>query len=339
MRLGSFRNLFVASVFAVATVACTEAPPTDEEIVSSLELENGGLDTTDEAPMFGEEAAFTAADLELDTATTDTSSTDPEVIALRARPGTGRDRVLILWGQLPPDRAAAAHEWNGTLALNRGALVVRREVGFEDRTDAVLPRMIRTTVGFTSTTKPFVDGLVLEILDPDPTNAAPLTLTYTPRGGGDALVFGIAALATGPVAYDVGAGGDQMVATSLRVENDDACDHGFMRGRWHQVRPHLGRFLGVVADADGAPVGHLRGVWGARRNGDHVMFAKYISRDGHFRGIFNGTYDDGGFRGRWIISTGDHGVAQGRYRESAPGPAVGGAFIGRWAETSCAAGL
>ena len=69
------------------------------------------------------------------------------------------------------------------------------------------------------------------------------------------------------------------------------------------------------------------------------MFAKYISRDGHFRGIFAGTWGDGSFRGRWIISTGDHGVAGGRYRESAPGDEVGGAFIGRWAETSCAAGL
>lgn len=336
MRLVSFRNLFVASLLAITTVACTDATPEDE-VASALELENGGLDSADEAPMFGEEAAFAGASLEAESTAADPIAADPEIVALRERAGVDHQRVMILWGQLPPDRTAAAHVWDGRLALNRGALIVRREVGFEDRTDLVAPRQIRTTVGFASTTQPFVDGLVLEVLDPDPASATPLTLTYTPRGGGAELVFGLAELATGPVSYDVGAGGDRMVATSLRA--DDACDHGFMRGRWHQVRANLGRFLGVVADADGATIGHLRGVWGARQTGDQVMFAKYISLDGHFRGIFAGSYDAGEFSGRWIISTGDHGRAQGRYRESVPGPDTGGAFIGRWAETSCAAGL
>jgi hypothetical protein len=340
MRLASFRHLAVASFFAVAALACTsDGPPTEDEIASALELENGGLDTTDEAPMFGDEATFRDASLEADRTGTDPSVTDPEVIALRERPGVEGRRVLILWGQLPPDRMAEPRVWDGALALNRGALIVRREVGFDGATDAVLARTVRTTVAFTSTTRPFVDGLVLEVLDPEPTAATPLVLTYTPRGGGDSLRFALRELADGPIAYDVGANGDQMVATALRVENDDACDHGFMRGRWHQVRPRLGRFLGVISDEDGATIGHVRGIWGARQNGDRVLFAKYIAVDGSFRGIFNGTWGDGAFRGRWIISTGDHGIAAGRYRESAPGDAVGGHFIGRWAETSCAAGI
>ena len=336
MRLASLHHVALASFLAAAAMACTEAPP-EEVIETALEQEHGGLDTTDEAPMFGDEAAFAGASLETESAGVDATATDPEVVQLRERPGVGQHRVMILWGQLPPDRNAEAHVWDGRLALNRGAVIVRREVGFEDRTDAVLARELRTTVAFTSTTQPFTDGLVLEILDPEPTSTTPLVLSYTPRGGGDALRFDLGALAGGPVSYDVGTGGDQMVASALRV--DDACDHGFMRGRWHQVRPNLGRFMGVVSDADGEPVGHLRGIWGARQNGAHVMFAKYIALDGSFRGIVNGTYGDDGFRGRWIISTGDHGVVQGRYRESLPGPEVGGAFIGRWAETSCAAGL
>ena len=340
MRLSSFQNVAVASFFAVAAAACTESsPPTEDEITSALELENGGLDTSDELPMFGAEAEFAAAELEADVTGADASTADPEVVALRERPGVASQRVLILWGQLPPDRTAAPHVWNGNLALNRGAMVVRREIGFDGPADQLMPRALRTTVAFASTTQPFADGLLLEVLDPEPTSATPLTLTYTPRAGGDALVFTVAALADGPVAFDVGTGGDQMIATSLRVERDDACDHGFMRGRWHQVRPGLGRFLGVVSDADGEPAGHLRGIWGARQGGERVMFAKYISRDGHFRGIFRGTWERGSFRGRWIISTGDHGVAAGRFREGAPGDQVGGAFIGRWAETSCEAGI
>lgn len=339
MRRASFTSLSLAlaSLFATTTVACTDDAPDEDALAGALEQDNGGLDTTDEAPMFGADAEFAAAALEPDATATDPMATDAEVVALRERAGVAHQRIMVLWGQLPPDRAAAPHVWDGRFALNRGAVIVRREVGFEDATDAVLPRELRTTVAFTSSTRPFVDGLVLEVLDPDPTNAIPLALTYTPRAGGAALTFGIAALATGPISYDVGAGGDQMIATGLRA--DDACDHGFMRGRWQAVRPGLGRFLGVVADEDGSPIGHLRGIWGVRQSGQHVMFAKYIASDGSFRGLFAGTWADGAFRGRWIVSTGDHGIAQGRYRESVPGPEVGGAFIGRWAETSCAAGL
>ncbi|HVV85283.1 MAG TPA: hypothetical protein VHE35_19610 [Kofleriaceae bacterium] len=339
MRLVSFRNLCVATLFATAAVACTsnDAPPTDDEIQSSLELENGGLDTADELPMFGAQAEFAAANLEGDVAADDATTNDPTVADLRDHAAAGARRVMILWGHLPPDRGAPQQVWDGRFALNRGALVVRREVGFEDRTDMLLPRPSTNIVTFASTTKPFVDGLVLEVLDGDASNTAPQTITYTARAGGAPLVFDLAALANGPVSYDVGTDGDRMIATELHA---DQCDHGFMRGRWNQVRPDMGRMLGVVSDADGSPIGHLRGIWGVRQNGDHVLFAKFIGVDGHFRGIFNGTWGDGQFRGRWVISTGDHGLAQGHYAAGAPGTAVvGGAFVGRWAEAVCAAGL
>ena len=337
MRLASFRTIAVASLFAAATVGCTDDAPTDDDLAGALELTNGGLDTADEAPMFGAEEEFTTAALEADAAAADPMSDDTEIVQLRARPGVAAHRVMITWGQLPPDRTAAAHVWDGRLELNRGALLVRREIGFEDATDRVLPREVRATVAFASTTRPFADGLVLEVLDPDPTNATPLALTYTARAGGAPLTFTVTDLATGPVSRDVGDAGDRMIATGLHA--DDACDHGFMRGRWLALRPELGRFVGVVADEDGDPIGHLRGIWGVRQSGERALFTKYIDDAGHFRGIFAGTWADGAFRGRWLVATGDHGVAQGRYRENAPGADVGGGFVGRWAETSCAAGL
>ena len=77
----------------------------------------------------------------------------------------------------------------------------------------------------------------------------------------------------------------------------------------------------------------------SRQNGERVFFTKYIDRDGRFRGLFVGHHADGEFAGRWVIGTGDHGRAGGHYREGLPGPATGGAFVGRWAETSCAADL
>jgi hypothetical protein len=67
-----------------------------------------------------------------------------------------------------------------------------------------------------------------------------------------------------------------------------------------------------------------------------VFFGKYINREGQFRGIFAGHYRDGRYLGRWMTRAGEHGRLGGQYRESLPGPEVGGAFMGRWAETSCA---
>ena len=108
-----------------------------------------------------------------------------------------------------------------------------------------------------------------------------------------------------------------------------------MRGRWHALSAHLGRFLGVVTDENGAPVGHVRGVYGQRRNGDSVLFGKFIDREGHFRGILAGTFAGGQYQARWIDRQGEHGTAHGAYFEGAT--ATGGHFLGRWADSTCTA--
>lgn len=335
MRTLRLPALLACSLLAAA--GCTDPAPDDtEDISSALELENGGFTTEDEAPQFGEPEVFVAAALENDAAVTDTLDSDTEVAALRARPDALRLRVAVLWGQLPPDRdGELAHDWSGRFEVNRGAIVVRRRVGFEEATDRILPRDTRTAVAFDSVTRPFADGLVLEVLaEGDPST---LTLSYI---GNDGSRFDVTAadVLAGPRSTDRDEQGNRMVVVALRRDRD-ACDHGFMRGRWHALRDGLGRFRGVVSDADGAPIGHVRGIWGVRRNGERVFFGKYIDNDGRFRGLLAGHHRNGNFAGRWIISTGDHGKLGGHYRESIPGPEAGGAFIGRWAETSCAADL
>ena len=326
--------LFAASAL-VTGAACTDDADDASTLASSLEADNGALDMDDEAPTFAD-PSFAAAAVEADATVTDAIASDPAVVAMR--PTARRARVSIVWGELPPDRTAddTVHDWSGQLSLNRGALIVRRTVGFEDATDRLLPRTDRTTVGFASQTRPFADGLVLEVLDDAPGSSEPLTLTYTRADGTVVGSLALAQLLAGPVSVEVDAE-NRVVATALR--DGDPCDHGFMRGRWHAVRPGLGRLLGVVSDEDGSPIGHLRGIWGQRQNGDRVVFGKYIDRDGHFRGLFVGAYQAGQFRGRWITRAGEVGRAGGGYREGAPGDAIGGAFVGRWAETSCAADL
>ena len=336
----SFHACLAATAFAAAGLtACVSAEDEADQIASAIEEENGGLDMEDEAPMFGADEAYATASMEADTTLADPFATDTTVAQMIELPDALAASVAILWGQLPPDPEpeASAVVWSGTMSVNRGAIIVRRAVGFEEATDRILPRTDRTAVSFDSVTRPFVDGLLLTVVDPDPTNAEPFTLTYT-RNDGASRSVELADLLAGPYIENVDDQGNRMIAHALRRQADP-CDYGFARGRWHALREGLGGLLGVVSDEDGTPIGHIRGHWGIRRNGEHVFFGKYIDRDGHFRGIFGGHYRDGEMVGRWMTRAGEFGRLHGEYEESAPGPRVGGHFALRWAETSCARDL
>jgi len=333
------RNLLVPLTlwFAVPAAACVDPPGGSgdaNDVSSAIEQPGGGLDTSDEAPAFGADAELAAAAIEDASLASDPLAADPATLAMdRASAATGF-RVTLVWGKLPADPGAKdARTWTGSLTLSRGGMIVRRTIGFEDATDKLLPRVALDTVSFQSVTRPYVDGLALTVLDPMPSATATQTLTYTPADGSTSYALDLAQLAAGPITIDAG-GGFQIIAIGHRRQAT-ACDGGFMRGRWHALSPQLGKFLGVVTDEDGAPVGHVRGVYGERRDGDAVVFGKFIDRDGHFRGLLDGTFGNGEYQARWIDRQGDHGAAHGVYFEGATPTA--GMFLGRWAETSCSA--
>jgi hypothetical protein len=321
----------VLLVSLLAPVAALAACTTSED-APDLESANGGLTLDDEAPAFGDEAAFAAAVIEPDVPYADSMDSDPAVAAAREAPDGAAYRAVIVWGQMPASRdVAEATDWTGAFALNRGALVVRRTIGFEDATDGIVPRTDRAAVAFTSKTKPAADGLVLAVFDPTPEAAEALTLTYTPAAGA-AVTVEVEALTTGRsvlVADDLG---NRMVGTAM-AHVLDVCDHGFVRGRWHVGPDGNGVFLGVVTDEDMTPVGHVRGVYGERRNGEQVFFGKFIGLTGRFRGIFAGRYGDGAFGGLWRTRALEAGSLAGDY--TAGDEAGQGSFLGTWAERSC----
>jgi hypothetical protein len=318
----------------LAATACVNNAPSDDtaEVSSNLELENGGFDTSDEAPMFGQEEAFAAAAIEADDGVTDPMASDPTITSLDSAPSVARHRLLIVWGQLPPDlNATDTRDWGGTLTLSRGGMIVRRTVGFESATDRLAPRTSRDVVAFDSVTRPFVDGLALTVLDPDPAAADALSLTYHEVSTNQDFAIDLSQLAAGPISIDAG-NGYRIFVVGLR--DRDACDHGFMRGRWVMLRENLGVYRGVVANADGESIGHIRGIFGHRKDGTPAMFGKLIGAEGNFLGIVAGTYEDGHFHARWLTRAGDHGALGGMYIDA---PNLrGGFFAGRWAETSCA---
>lgn len=325
---------------ALASACTTEDDLTEtDEIESSIELENGGLDMTDEAPLFGDDAAFDAADeLDIDTRVTDEMETNLDVVAMREAPDAALYAVRIVWGQMPPDPDAFAEgedprNWSGVIRVNRGALLVRSTIRFEGPTDRLLPRDNPRAVPFTSVTLPASDGLLLAIIDPEPFSDEPLVIAYQ-TADGEIFAAPVAALLDGPIVSDTDDRGNRVVAVAMRRPLD-TCEHGFLGGRWHKVGPHFGVLRGRVTSADGDVLGHVRGIYGQRRSGEKVFFGKYINREGRFRGIFRGHYDAGHFAGRWLTRAGEHGRLGGHYRETVPGPRVGGHFLGRWAETSC----
>jgi hypothetical protein len=325
----------LALLLTLPTVACVDPsgdPPDTQDVQdvsNALEQANGGFDAADEAPAFGAELELSAAAIEADAAITDELAVDP-VIASADRAGL---HLIVVWGKLPAERdAEEVRDWTGSLTLSRGAMAVRRTIGFEDRTDRLLPRTSRASVSFESQTRPYIDGLALTVDDPMPAAAETLTLTYTPAGRNASHTLDLSLLAGGPIVIDAG-GGFKIVAVAHRRQIDP-CDRGFMRGRWRALAPNVGSFLGVVTNEDGERVGHVRGIYGQRRTGEPVLFGKFVNREGQFRGVLTGTYGNGAYRARWIDGDGgDHGTAHGVYFASET--ERGGGFLGRWAETSC----
>jgi len=324
-------------VAALSLAACTGSTPEEEadDIASAIEEDNGGLDMNDTDPMFGDAEMFADAAIEADTAVADPMASEPETAAAMSAPDAALFNVLVLWGQMPPDfHNQNGHEWDGTISINRGALIVRRTVGFEDRTDALAPRSDRQSVSFISMTLPRVDGLILTVADPEPASTDPLVVTYTARSGAEFSAT-MADLVSGVQSMAVDGSGNRIAAAALPGPID-RCANGTLRGRWHRVADGRGKLIGVVSNGDGEAVGHLLGVYGRRATGEQVFFGKYIDEGGAFRGLFAGDYRDGHFQGRWIVRDDpDHGVLAGEYRETIDGPETGGLFMGRWAETSC----
>lgn len=331
--------LGIPGLLTALSAGCGSAPATIDgnstQVAAAIEQPNGGMTMVDEAPDFGRPDLFTDPTvIAPETSYQDSMATDPAVTSAMADPNAAVFKTLLVWGQMPANpNNPSAHDWSGTLSVNRGAIIVKRTIGFENTTDAIAPRTDKSSVTFTSVTKPFVDGLRLVVIDPDPSSSDPFVLTYTPKSGA-AVSAPMSSLVGGPHTTTVDSAGDRVIEVAS-PEALDVCQHGFLRGRWHKLANGRGVILGRVADADGNQVGAIKGLYGQRKNGEKVFFAKYIDNDGHFRGILAGHYDSGHFLGRWITKNGEHGHLGGVYRESAGGSGVGGRFLGRWAETSC----
>jgi hypothetical protein len=325
----------IASMLAAASCGSNGVAPLRYD-AAALELENGGLDMTDEAPAFGDPVVgreFTGENIgELVGTDPEQHTTTLDREALQA--GDTVHYLALGWGGLrlprhPGDsRPAVALErtgtdWSGTICGSSDAVRVTalRTTHFEPATDEVTDRGPRC-VAFNSMTFGHWDGILLRIV-----------VSATERIAAPAIVLTTAQYsATVPVSeigdlhriVDLG-NGKKVAMSGLRQHA--SCAKGFADGRWIKLDERGGVFQGQWASRSGGLAGHIRGFYGRARDGQQKFFGKIISTQGSFVGRLRGTYRDGYFRavfeGRAGRAT---GVMFGRY----DGEDGRGTFQARW---------
>ena len=309
-----FSLISILALFAMlALSACsTKNSLTDDNDVTgdaeiSLEKEFGGYETSDEAVAFGDSEMLT--DFPEDEDANDVYAEDAQVLEALNFPAdtTANDPIKayflrITFGLLEGDSTATEIiDWSGAAEVSQGTLVVLKKIRFEAN-DYILPRESRTKVEFVSQTKPHFDGLLLAIIDNDTSDAEG---TFTLNAGAYSHTFNLSELDSLELLEPVGDLGHEMSIITRSKEYTPFAG-GFLAGRWVKTRAHGGEFRGRWIDSMGLNGGHLKGIWGARGNGNKVFKGKYISVNGEFRGLIAGEWnydrdENGGtFRGRWI---------------------------------------
>jgi len=303
--------------------------------------EYGGFTTGDEAPGFGDAdlLADYAGDKEFD----DELRDDPRVEGAINQRGARHYALRMMWGNLEtrdPSLTAASGcpvtDWSGSVESDKAILIVKRLIRFEPGDSIVRPRKGPHQVQWVSYTKDYVDGIQLKIVVP-------------PHGSDDA-VDGFLAISTPfyngriPLAsledhrelviYDE-CNKISIVATAAKPSD---CPRGFLEGGWIAESDTSGRFRGAWMGADGDITGYLQGNYEVR-DGHPVLYGKWITESGDFRGLLRGTWGpardvdcpkgffeghwvnealtvEGDFKGHYHISEGDtSGFFQGRWRK------------------------
>jgi hypothetical protein len=325
MSRSRFFGLLISSLAVLLTPGCGGE-------TEDIEAAYGNLTITDEPPQFGEAPIFGEQSL----SEADATVTDPvagqdgykqaEAAAPRLR------YLLLVWGHLKAAGPLAGvvppggRDFSGSLTLSEGGAVVARRLRFEPlQKEGLLPRTDIKRIEWRSTIYNAVDGLLVKIAAPD---AATVTvsvagLTMTSTAGELDLAHGKMEI-PGTDAFGLAWAG-------AAASKDAGCEHGFLAGRWARTRLAGGVFRGKWISADGALRGHLKGLFGLRKNGRQVFFGKWIETTGKFRGLLAGNYGENVFRGFYLDRDFTlRGRLHGRYFDPTPLSHDVGVMLGTW---------
>jgi hypothetical protein len=238
-----------------------------------------------------------------------------------------------MWGQLEYDSSVTTPtDWSGSLRVERGAIVAARLLAF-DRGDHLLrPRGNHQELAWISKTGPHYDGILVFIYDPEPDSFETentVTLTTEPYS----RTLTMSELEHIDEIVDVG---ENKVSISGFLTAPLECQHGFFQGKWKRLgKGDRGNFHGRWISDDGYLMGHLRGHFGIRDDGEQVLFGKWIGVGGAFRGLLRGEWgftdaldaesaQTGWFTGGWHNAAGNRvGDFEGDWIAAPPRPQPG----------------
>ncbi|MBN4056707.1 hypothetical protein JYU19_00170 [bacterium AH-315-J21] len=345
------KGYYTLSVFIGAllllSVGCSQTPIEAENTDTiNTSAEFGGFTATDEQPAFGS-PEFAAIEIEAaGVEVVDAIAAQPEVVSMESDPEARSFVVRVQWGKLEFDSTIiAVTDWSGSMAINRGAEVVRRKIHFEDGQDELLPRTDRRLIEWVSKTTVHNDGLLVEIFNPRRPDSVQfdttvIVVTDTSVVNGDTVlsdrkevtvdttVFDsplTMTFATGPLTVSFSGSELMTLDTIIYVQDSCAvliqstridrkvCPKGYLAGKWGVTDDGAQVFRGVWMTKRGTVDGHLKGHWGVNDDGKRMFWGKWISANGRFEGFL---------RGGWAPHPDEHASDTGR-RHS------GGAFKGQ----------
>jgi hypothetical protein len=288
--------LLVLGLFGLM-IGCSETTKSssDNDLFAD---EFDGFTPTDEEVAFGDSYL---ASLGEDSVYNDSLENDSTVEACVNHKHTEVYALRIIWGRMEfdttLDSAAIADispiDWSGSLAIDDGAMLLRRLIRFEPATDTILPRTDRKLLEWVSMTTVHNDGIFVNLYIPP--SAATVIETITFETGPLTKTFAISDLEKMDTVFYLD---DSVNAVAFRAHKleRNGCPKGFLEGHWGRDSSGQGIFRGRWISQHGLLAGYLKGRWGKEVINDNdttvlkVFYGKYIDVNGRFEGLLRGIY-------------------------------------------------
>jgi hypothetical protein len=283
----------ILGVFLAGCGADSTPVTTGDSEELNLTDDFGGYKAADQPPGFGDPEIIST--MAADEAALVFPGDSVEIDTLYGHPRFTLYTVAVRWGQLAGDSTiTTVTDWSGTASLDGGHLKLTSIIRFERGQDSLVrPRPGPQELSWVSHTTIHFDGLAFMIIDPlYPDAEMPSAESFTFATEPYNRTFALDELADLDTVIAVDELGNQVAITAHRIELDP-CGKGFFEGAWwpNNHLNKMGKFHGKWIAADGSLVGHLRGHWGERGNGERVLFGQWIDRSGVFKGFLRGTWE------------------------------------------------
>ncbi len=305
------KKLSAALAISMLIVAgCSKTPTTSDTSNDNADLaaQFGGYTAAPESPQFADDGLTEMAASEA--SANDPMQSNGEINGWHQLPGAGVYHLRFVWGHLTFDSTVATPTvWDGSLSTNRGALVAKRILRFEDG-DFVKPRVDRRVIEWVSKTRPHHDGLAIDLVVPPVRPTIDTTYVIDSTGTDTSMVIDTVRpepvrvrFETAPFTIELSERqlaqldtvidlGDGLSVSINSVRHlAQRCPRGILAGQFGLNDSGLYVLRGMWLDPRGFAAGSFRGHLGEDSLGNKTFFGKWIDVSGNFEGLLRGRYE------------------------------------------------